>query len=370
MSERPTLIHLVHSNKWGGVQQYALDICRHFRQQGWEVAAMTRDARVIDDRFREHDIELFHGPLQGYFDPSSARILARRLKTAPRGRTVIHVHRYRDGLTALIAALIARRPDVRIVSTRHTVRRGRTSRLFRRIYDRIDAHIFVSRTAFESFRRTGFGELPIKPGKVHILFNSINIEPLVREPEPERGPVFALYAGPVVKGKGIETIIDAMALTKGLKLRLRIAGHGNPDYLDLLRRRAMARNVMDLIDWNNGSEPTPELFAQSHFTVLPSVEREGFGLSNLRSMAAGRPQICTTSGAQNEYLEHGETAIFVPAADAQALAEAMKRLARDTALRERMGKAAFRHFSESLSWEKFASRLTEIYVGADSWAQF
>lgn len=362
MSEKPTLIHLLSSNRWGGSQQYAFDICDHYRKMGWHVAAVTRDAKVVDDHFKDTGIELLHAPLRGFFDPASAFMLARYLRKIPRNSGYVHVHRYRDAFTVLLAKRIAGRPDIRVISTRHIVRRGRNSWLYRRIYDKVNAHIFVSRTSFDYFRKTWPERLPMKDETIHILLNSINMPPVIPQVEPDRGPIFALYQGPVVKGKGIETIIDAMAALRGMKIRLRIAGKGNPDYLDELRRRAMVRNVMEMIDWKTGSNVSDELISQSHFGVLPSVEREAFGLPNIRFMALGRPQICTTNGAQAEYLTDGETAIFTPPADANTLADAMRRLASDPGLRTDIGSKAFRDYSQKLSWQSFIPKLTEIYM--------
>lgn len=362
MSEQRTLIHLVSSNRWGGAQKYAVDICSHFLKEGWKVKAMTRDAEVVDNRFRQADIPLVHAPLRGFFDPASAFILARQLKDIPRDKGYIHVHRYRDAFTALLAKRIAGRPDIRVISTRHTVRPGRNSWLFRRIYDKINAHIFVSRTAFERFRTPWPKRLPMRVSTVHIILNSVNTPYSLPVAPPEKGPVFALYIGPVVKGKGLETIIDALPSLRGLKLRLRISGTGNPDYLDELRRRAMARNVMEMIDWRQSDEKAEEVIRQSHFAVLPSVEREGFGLSNLLVMAAGRPLICSPNGAQSEYLSDDVTALFVPPASPAALADAMRRLATDNSLRTIIGRNAFEYYAKYLSWQSFVPKLTKIYL--------
>lgn len=358
---KPKLIHLVSSNRWGGVQRYAFDICDHCLRHGWDVVAVTRDAKVVDDPFRDAGVSLVHSPLRGFLDPASAFLFARVLKDAPRDRTYVHVHRYRDAFTVLLAKRLAGRPDVRVISTRHTVRPGRNSWLFRRIYDKINAHIFVSRTAFDRFSSTWSDDLPMKENKVHIVHNSVNVAVSARSPEPEKGPVFAVYTGPVVKGKGIESIIDALASLRDLKLRLRIVGKGNPDYFDDLRRRAMTRGVMEMIDWKSGGDSDHEWIERSHFAVLPSVEREAFGLANVDVMAAGRPQICSPNGAQSEYLTDGETALFVPPADAHALAEAMRRLAENRDLREKIGSAAFKAYETNLSWDPFISRLISIY---------
>ena len=120
---------------------------------------------------------------------------------------------------------------------------------------------------------------------------------------------------------------------------------------------------MDAIDWNLGCDDPGELIVKSHFGVVPSVESEAFGLSNLRYMAYGRPQICTHNGAQTEYLRDGETALLVPPADTATLAEAMTRLARDPQLRKRMGENALKEFDSRLDWKSFICKLDNIYEG-------
>lgn len=355
------LIHLISSNHWGGARQYALDLCSHFLGEGWRVTALTRDAKAVDDRFRAAGAELRHAPLRGFFDPASAMILASMLREIPVGEGIVHVHRYRDAFTALLAKRIAKRPDIRVVSTRHSVRRGRDSRLFRRIYRNIDVHIFVSHLAYDAFRSTWSPDpAPIPEGRVHIIHNSLNLPPAPPTAEPSKGPVTAMYHGPLVEGKGLETIIDALVSLRDLKLRMKICGKGSPDFLDKLRSRAMARGVMEMIDWNTSATEVESVIAECHFGVQPSLQREAFGLENLRYMRCGRAQVCCANGAQREFLVDGETALFVPPADAHALAEAMRRLASDAALRRRLGENARREFDSRLSWDRFTRRMRSV----------
>lgn len=362
MKERRCLIHIIPSNKWGGAQIYALDICRHYMAAGWEVTAMTRNAVGVDAPFAEAGIEMLHAPLGGLLDLGSAMTLARKLKNAPRDGTVIHAHRYRDAFTALAARKIAHRPDVKVVTTRHTVRRGRNTLIFRKIYSGVNAHIFVSGMAYRGFCNSIKGVIDLPEDKTYILHNSIYTEMTEARHEPEHGPVTALYQGALVKGKGLETLIDAMALLKGSKIRLRISGMGDPDYLDMLRRRAMQRDVMDNIDWNIKTAPSVEACSEAHFGVVPSSVQEAFSLESLRFMAAARPQIATDNGAQCEYLEDGVTAFLVRPEDAGELAEAMLRLAKNPELRIDMGMAAYKEFSEHLSWKHFINFLNKIYT--------
>ncbi|MDE6297831.1 MAG: glycosyltransferase family 4 protein [Muribaculaceae bacterium] len=333
------LIHIVHGNMMAGAQTYALDICRHYKEKGWNVIALTCGAYAVDSRFAEYGIKVTHAPLRGFLDFSSILMVAKLIHSLPKGETIIHAHRYRDAYTAMMARRLAKRRDVKIVATRHAVRKGRDSGIFRHLYSNIDAHIFVSHLAFERFCRSWEGRnLPLSDNKIYVLHNSLYIDsPLTPLPEPEKGPVTAIYHGPIAEGKGLETLIDALMAMREVKMRLLIAGKGNPDFLDRLRKRAMIREVMATIDWNTGSDNVTDLIERAHFGVVPSVESEAFGLGNLRYMALGRPQICTRNGAPSEYLTDGESAFLVPPADSATLAETMTRLCKDPQLRRRMG---------------------------------
>ena len=355
------LIHLVHGNSMGGAQRYALDVCRHYASTGHDVCAMTRDARAVDDPFAEAGIPLLHAPLRDYPDFFSSVILKRELQASPRGETVVHVHRYRDALTAILARKMARRPDVRIVITRHISEPGIDNPLRRCIYRRVDAHIFVSEFARREFLSTWpEGRYPFDPARMHVAYNSRNISG-APTPEPARGAITAMYHGTLRPGKGLSTLIRSMALTRPSRMRLRIAGQGDPGYCDELRRLAISLGVRDSIDWVRDAADPATLIPTCHFGVLPSREPEAFGMANLEYMATGRPQICTFNGAQPEYLTPGVEALRVEPDDPEALAEAMLRLAADPALRRSMGAAAARRYTESLAWDSFIVRLDAIY---------
>ncbi len=353
------LIQLVASNVWGGAERCALDLCRHFSGLGWSVTAYTRDAAAVDSRFAACRIDLRHAPLSGAFDPFTIAELASHFRGEPHG-AIVHAHRYRDAFAAAIARRIARRSDIRIVATRHTVACARHPRMLRRLYSELDGHVFVSRLARRRFEAPFGGENVLK-GPVEIIPDSLNMSAPGVLPEPEKGPVIAQYMGRIMPGKGLETLIDALPRLRGKRTRLRIVGGGNPDYVDGLRRRAFARGVSDMIDWYKFTPDTMPLVASSHFGVTPSVAAEAFGLVNVEFMAAGRPVVTTINGAQPEYITDGEEGLLVAPASSQALGEAMEKLAADASMRRRMGEAAFRRWENDLAWEKVAGAMEKFY---------
>ncbi len=357
------LLHVVPDNYWGGAQRYAYDICRHYRASGVKVTAMTRGAMTIDRHFTEADIPVLNAPLRGPLDTYSLHELTEWMRRLPQGEPVtVHTHRYRDAGLAVIARHLAKRPEIRIVTTRHVVGIGRDSLLFRHLYKRIDTHLFVSNVALNRFKDTWVNRhLPLDPAKLLLLPYSLNTP--ITEPvaEPDRGPFVIMFHGHITEGKGLETLIDSLSQLRGRKVRLRIAGRGNPDAVDILRRRAMTAGVMDMIDWQLNHPDTGALLAGCHVGVLPTDSREGFGIANLEYMAIGRPQICSATRAQLDYGIPQQTALVVPPLNAPALTEVITYLIDNPEERQRLGKAAYDYFHAHLAWEQFIDKLNPIY---------
>lgn len=355
------LIHILPSNRWSGVERYAFDICRHFRGEGWDVNVLTRDAKAVDSQFEREGLELIHAPLRGVIDLQSVFTLAKALRETPDREVVVHIHGFRQAFGALLARRISRHKSTRIVMTRHKVKGGVDSWFFNRIYNHLDAIIFVSALSKEKFLSTWYGRRrPFDEGRLHVVRNSINMEPGDYSDREQLSPLVAMFHGPLKPGKGLETLIDALPMV-GEKFRLRIVGSGRPDYVDRLRRRAQARGVMNMIDWHKHVDDPLPFIRDCDLGVLPSQEREAFGLVNIEYMACGRPQVASSNGAQPEYLTDGKEAFLVVPGNPTLLAEAIRTLVRDRDLRRRMGAHALESFRKNLGWRDFARRLSQIY---------
>ena len=358
------LLHVVAQGEWGGPERYAFDICRYYRMQGWEAGVLTRDARIVDRPFLEAGIDVSHAPLRRYPDYYSARAMARLFADMPKGEGIVHVHRYNDALTCIIARRLARRPDIRLVATRHKAEKGRDTLLRRIIYQGIDSHLFVSdfskRVFYEGWPP---GKCPLAEEKTGVTYNSLYHGLDAPIPESPAAPVAAAYRGKLKPGKGLETLIDAFALINNkTKVRLKIMGKGKPEYVDTLRRRAQMAGVADQIDWSRDTDFTEGKMAKVHFGVLPSEEPEAFGMANIEFMSVGKPQISTFSGAGREVLSPGEDSIEVAPGNAEELAAAITMLATDSALRHEMGRLAFSRYLTLFSWPRFIERLTPHYL--------
>ena len=155
-----------------------------------------------------------------------------------------------------------------------------------------------------------------------------------------------LFVGRLVYYKGVDVLLRAFARTEGCALFLAGEGVLEPQ----LRQEAQTLGVADRVFFL-GRLTDAQLraaFRDCDFFVLPSVANsEAFGIVQLEAMVYGKPVINTALPTGVPLVSiHGETGLTVPPGDETALADAIRTLAEDDALREAYGAAAQRRVLE------------------------
>lgn len=155
-----------------------------------------------------------------------------------------------------------------------------------------------------------------------------------------------LFVGRLVYYKGVDVLLRAFARTEGCALFLAGEGVLEPQ----LRQEAQTLGVADRVFFL-GRLTDAQLraaFRDCDFFVLPSVANsEAFGIVQLEAMVYGKPVINTALPTGMPLVSiHGETGLTVPPGDETALADAIRTLAEDDALREAYGAAAQRRVLE------------------------
>jgi glycosyltransferase involved in cell wall biosynthesis len=95
--------------------------------------------------------------------------------------------------------------------------------------------------------------------------------------------------------------------------------------------------------------------------VHASVVPEPFGRVIAEGMAMGLPVVAVDAGGPRELIEDGVSGLLYPPADADALAKALGRLARDPHLRARLGQSA-RERAEQFRPEHIAGQIESLYT--------
>lgn len=171
----------------------------------------------------------------------------------------------------------------------------------------------------------------------------------LEDPRPERDWDWRLlHVGRLQPGKGIQDAVAALSRLPETAT-LTFAGSWDPreeGSLDRLVAELGLGERVTMLGHRTHAE-IEELYATHDAVLFPVRWDEPWGLVPLEAMAAGCPVIATGRGGSGEYLRGGGNCLLVPAADPDALAGAVRRLAADPDLRARLraggGETAPRH---------------------------
>jgi glycosyltransferase involved in cell wall biosynthesis len=121
---------------------------------------------------------------------------------------------------------------------------------------------------------------------------------------------------------------------------------GEDEYDQLLRERVTALRIGDRVEFAGFVDDVPGLLAGLDVLVHASVIPEPHGQVVVEGMAAGLAVIASAAGGPAEIVTDGSDGLLVAPGDGEALAGALRRLAEDPALRERLGAAARRRAAD------------------------
>ncbi|MGD8922417.1 MAG: glycosyltransferase [Candidatus Zixiibacteriota bacterium] len=99
---------------------------------------------------------------------------------------------------------------------------------------------------------------------------------------------------------------------------------------------------------------------QNHAVVMPSLS-ESFGVAALEAGACGRPVVASRVGGVPEVVVDGKTGLLVPPGDADALAEAILRLADDRKSMAAMSREGYEFVRENFTWEESLDMMAALY---------
>jgi glycosyltransferase involved in cell wall biosynthesis len=157
---------------------------------------------------------------------------------------------------------------------------------------------------------------------------------------------------------GLIAAFDRLAAAGLPDLHLVIAGGKGWLYDDIFAAAA-ASPVSQRIHFPGfvADEDLPALYTLADLFAFPS-HYEGFGIPVLEAMACGTPVVCADNSSLPEVA--GDAALLVPAADSQALADALHRLLIDLSLRENLVGRGLEQVKK-FTWEAAARRLLAVY---------
>ncbi len=105
-----------------------------------------------------------------------------------------------------------------------------------------------------------------------------------------------------------------------------------------------------------------ELYARALIVVVPlrDVDFDAGGTVICEAMMMGKPVVLTRARGQADFIRHGETGVYVPPGDPEALRRALEDLLAHPEECDRMGKAAERFARAELGLDKWVATVADI----------
>ena len=165
----------------------------------------------------------------------------------------------------------------------------------------------------------------------------------------------------LIERKGVQHILKALKLLRGLNIHLTIIGKGN--YEKQLKNLTTQLDIDNKVEFKGFVDPMtlPSELTKANVFILPSLA-EAFGNVFAEAMAVGLPIIGTKIGGIED-LVGPENGILVADDENldQNLSEAIKEFLKNPDLREKMGKRNAEIMRKSYQWDRVSERFLNLY---------
>jgi phosphatidylinositol alpha-mannosyltransferase len=233
----------------------------------------------------------------------------------------------------------------------------------RRRMNRLHVRIAVSEAAAWTARRFYGGRYRIVPNGVHLPQAEADGSPPAPEPSHARSeppePLRLLFIGQAVERKGLPVLLRAFeALREHIPATLTLVGAGREEVAHMMLDDRGVRALGKVSEQRKLDE-----LARAEVLCAPSLHGESFGMVLTEAFAAATPVLASDIPGYRDVVRNGTDGMLVAPGDALGLAEALRLIALDEPLRERMARAA-RERAERFAWPRIASEVLDSYDAA------
>jgi glycosyltransferase involved in cell wall biosynthesis len=349
------ILHVDPERGWGGGEVQVLTLLRELRRRG-HVSTLAADADgALGRAAREVGVATVPLRIRNHAD----LVAGVKLRGLVRGHDVVHFHTAR----AHAMAPLCRGLGARLVVTRRMDYVPSGGAYARLLYNQaVDAVIAISEGVRDALVRGG-----VHGESIRVVPSGIDVEALAapagarealrREWGIGADDVVVLVLGVLERRKGHAVLLTA-ATELGAGIRYVFCGGGSERES---LAAAAARSAVDVV-FAGFRRDVAACLAAADVVALPSLH-EGLGVAALEAMAAARPVVASRVGGLAEVVVDGETGLVVPRSDPASLAAALARLAREPALRARLGEAGRARVLSRYTGARMAEGTLACYEG-------
>lgn len=369
---RVALISSSYAPYVGGVEQHVRRVAYELASQGLGVEVWTVDR---GEHLGTRDID---GVVVRYLpSPLPARnvkaMLSFLARMPPAWRSwrrafgefrpqLLHIHCF--GPNGVYARALHRRTGTPLAVTSHGETfmddhgiYRRSALLRRELTDAVREAVFVTApTEFTlSDLRASYG---LRAG--HVIPNGVDLDIGAIPPTSAPETPYVAAVGRLGRTKGFDLLIEAFAQA-GLPNECRLViGGGGPER-EALARLISEEGLHDRVELLGELSPEQVDWVMRHALAVVVPSRvEAFGIVALEAWRAGTALIMTDRGGAPEFVRHDVDGLLVDTTDIESLAAAMRRVAEDAELRNRLAEAGRERVSQ-FTWPRVAAEYRRLY---------
>ncbi|MBC7800548.1 MAG: glycosyltransferase family 4 protein [Gemmatimonadaceae bacterium] len=215
----------------------------------------------------------------------------------------------------------------------------------------------------DSFAQEVVDRLGTARSRFTIVPGAVDVDRFFPGPVLDHDPPVMLYHGRVDARKGVLDLLDAARQLRdtGDAFRLLISGIG-PTY-DETAASIPLLGLQDQVAMTGHVEyaDVPAVYRRADIFVSPTYA-EGFSNTILEAMASRMAIVSCRSVGVVDCIRDAENGLLTEPGDRDALADALRRVLRDTALRHRLADAALHECRAVYSWTKVGRQIMDVYA--------
>jgi glycosyltransferase involved in cell wall biosynthesis len=349
------ILHIDPERNWGGGEAQVLGLLSYLTQRGHRNDLLTHPRGRLFQQSQELNVRTIPFVVRNDLDLRPVPYLRRLIRREE--YDIVHLHTKRAHALALWLSHKSPRP--KYVVTRRMDYPESNSWYTRCLYNRkVDGVVAISQRIYELLIEAGVRYDGIR--LIHSGIDPRRFEAAAKGPVPRSERMVVGTVAVLEERKGHRLLLEAARQLKeqGYQISYRLAGEGS--LRKSLEATAQHLGLKEDVQFLGFVSDVPDFLADVDVVVLPSLF-EGFGVSVLEAMAAGKAVIASRAGGLPELVIDATTGFLVEPRDVAGLADAIAKLAQDRTLIRSMGQKGRERLEKNFTMEQMARKNEDYY---------
>ncbi|KKQ94466.1 MAG: Glycosyl transferase group 1 [candidate division CPR2 bacterium GW2011_GWC2_39_10] len=212
------------------------------------------------------------------------------------------------------------------------------------------------------FLKNNLTKRGINKKKIDVIYNGVQLSGQKEDfHSPKHDKIVIGSIGRLHKVKGYDNLIEAANILEDKNPNFRIVIWGDGPEKENLNKKIKDFEIDHHVELAGFEPDLNKILSRVDVYIQPSLS-EGFGLTVVEAMLAGRPVIVTPAGALKEIVNNGITGIISKSTEPKDLADSILKMLEDKELGKELSVCARNYAVREFDPEKWANKTIKAYL--------